>query len=125
MEKKTIGGRKVIFHNSLKEIIKKHPALFKYEPSLIIKAFKKTMWYFIENALEFDFKNFFKFTKVHRKAFNNYVRYRDEYQIIPEHDDILLKPYKSLKDFVNSRHKFKDTPHREKLIDEERKPNIF
>lgn len=125
MESKTIGGNKTLFQGSLKELLKKHPALFKYEVGLIFKAFKKTMWYFISNATEFEFKNFFKFIKFHNKEYQLYVPYRKEYQTIPAHDAMKFKPYETFKDFMNFRGKFKDTPHREKLDNEERNPNIF
>ena len=125
MESKTIGGNKVVFHNSLRGLLKKHPALLKYEVGLILKAFKKTMWYFINNAIEFEFKNFFKFVKVHKKERQLYIVYRKEFQTIPEHDMMKFKPYESFKDYMNCREKFKDAPHREKLEGEERNPDIF
>ena len=125
MESKTIGGSKVIYNNELRKMLLEHPALYKYEPTLILKAFKKTMWYFINNAIEFEFKNFFKFKKIHKKDAKNYVRWRDEYQVIPEHDDIVLKPYRSFKDYMNSRGKFKDSAHREQICGLIRKSDIF
>ena len=125
MESKMIGGNKVIFQGSLKELLKKHPALLKYEVGLILKAFKKTMWYFINNAIEFQFKNFFKFTREHNKERQLYVVYRKEFQTIPAHDVMKFKPYESFKDFINCRGKFENTPHREKLEGEERNPDIF
>lgn len=125
MENKKIGGSEVVYHNELKNLLNEHPALYKYEPSLILKAFKKTMWYFINNALEFEFKNFFRFKKIHKKDMKNYVRWRNETQVIPEHDDIVFKVYENFKDYMNCRGKFKDSEHREKLDDLVRNPKIF
>lgn len=119
------GGHQIVYQTELKKLIKEHPALYKYEPSLILKAFKKTMWYFINNAIEFDFKNFFRFKKIHKKDMKNYSRMRDEIQVIPEHDDIVMKVYETFKDYMNSRGKFKDSAHREVLEGENRTPNIF
>ena len=53
----------------------------------------------MENSIEFEIKNVFKFMKFHKKDYNLYVRYRDEYTVVPAHDDMKFKVSKKLKDY--------------------------
>lgn len=103
--------------NYIKKILSENKNLYKFEIPLILKAFKLTVNYFLENLIEFEIKEFFKFTLIHTKESRQYSRYRDEYYIIPAHNNLVFKAFQGIKDYLNSRHKFANAKHREFLPD--------
>ncbi len=116
MAKKTNGGKNnTLYEDYIKDILYENKNIYKYEVPLIIKAFKQTVQYFLDNVIEFKINDVFEFVKFKKKPMNMYVRYKDEYQIIPEHEEIKFKVLTPLKDYLNSRNQFKDVRHRENL----------
>lgn len=99
------------------KILEDNANIFKYEAKIIVKAFVKTLAYFINNCIEFSINDILDYKTVHKNACNCYIRYRDEWEIIPEHYIMKIKFTKKLKDYLNSRNEFKEARHREILPD--------
>lgn len=127
MLRKKIGGNQRTKEDKyIKKVLEENDKFYKYEIDLIYKAFKKTLTYFLENCIEFEIENVFKFVKFHKKEYSLYVRYKDEYVTVPEHDDMKFKISKKLKDYLNYRGEFKDVRRREMLPDGfRRKTDLF
>lgn len=124
MLRKKIGGNQRTKEDKyIKKILAENDKFYRYEIDLIYKAFKLTLQYFMENCIEFEIKNVFKFIKFHKKDYNLYVRYRDEYTVVPAHDDMKFKVSKKLKDYLNHRHEFENVRRREILPDGLRRTN--
>lgn len=119
MPKKINGGKvyQTKYDEYIGEILESNSNIYKYEVPLIIKAFRKTVKYFLENCIEFEFTDVFKFKRRHKGATKVYARYRDETITIPSHDEMKFVVTKKLKDYLNSRNKFASVRHREKLPD--------
>ena len=118
MASRKIGGKpNTKYQDFLNQFLENNSGINKYEVRIIMKAFKKTLRELILGLQEFEIGDFFKFKKIHKKAMGNYVRYRDEYQIIPEHDDMKFEVHKNLKDYLNKRNKYKNVRHRERFPD--------
>lgn len=118
MASRKIGGKpNTRYQDFLHQFLENNNAINKYEVKFIMKAFKKTLQDLILGLQEFEIGDFFKFKKIHKKAMGNYVRYRDEYQVIPEHDDMKFEVHKNLKDYLNKRNKYKNVRHRERFPD--------
>lgn len=118
MASKKIGGNDHTKTNSyIIKILEENSQIRKYEAPIILKAFCKTVLYFFNNVMEFEIKNVFSFKKIHKKESVMYLRYKDEYYTIPEHDEMKIKVHKSLKDYLNKRKEFKDVRRREILPD--------
>ena len=117
MPKKINGGKvyQTKYDEYIGEILESNPNIYKYEVPLIIKAFRKTVKYFLENCIEFEFTDVFKFERRHKGATKVYAHYRDETITIPPHDEMKFVVTKKLKDYLNSRNKFANVRHREKL----------
>lgn len=117
MTKKVNGGKayQTKYDEYIGEILEANPNIYKYEVPLIIKAFRKTVKYFLDNCIEFEFTDVFKFAKFHKKDTKAYAHYRDEMIDIPAHDDMKFVVSNKLKDYLNERRDFKDVRHREKL----------
>lgn len=121
---KKIGGNKNTKEDKyIKQILSENDKFFKYEIPLMYKAFKLTLLYFMENCIEFEIKNVFKFVKIHKKDTKMYSRYRDEWYTIPEHDEMKFKISKGLKDYLNYRNGFENVRRREMLPDGARRVN--
>lgn len=103
----------------IKKILLENKVIYKFEVPLIMKAFKNTLKYFCENAIEFHITDVCDFVKHHKKANRMYISYRDEYDEIPEHDMYKFKVSQKLKDYLNFRREFENSRHREKLPDGE------
>lgn len=101
----------------IKKILAENDKFFKYEIDLMYKAFKLTLQYFLNNCIEFSIENVFSFIKFHKKEYNLYVRYKDEYNTIPAHDDMKFVISKKLKDYLNHRNGFENVRRREHLPD--------
>ena len=128
MPKKINGGKvyQTKYDEYIGKILEPNPNIYKYEVPLIIKAFRKTVKYFLENCIEFEFTDVFKFERRRRGATKVYARYRDETITIPPHDEMKFVVTKKLKDYLNSRNEFANVRHREKLPDGlTRKNDIF
>lgn len=117
MAKKIGGTENTRYENFLEQFLLNNGHIYKYEIKTIIKAFKLTILWFLENCEEFEIKDFFKLKKIHKEDHKIYVRYRSEWDIIPEHDDMKMETSKNLRDYLNHRRKFKDAKHRNKLPD--------
>ena len=128
MPKKINGGKvyQTKYDEYIGEILESNSNIYKYEVPLIIKAFRKTVKYFLENCIEFEFTDVFKFERRHKGATKVYAHYRDETITIPPHDEMKFVVTTKLKDYLNSRNKFANVRHREKLPDGlTRKNDIF
>lgn len=101
----------------LKQFLSDNDYIRQYEIKYILKAFKLTILYFLENTEEFEIKDFFKFKNFSKKEWNLYVRYRDEWEVVPEHNDMKMETSKNLRDYLNARNKFKNVEKRQKLPD--------
>lgn len=119
MVNKMNGGHMIKKRDYIKKILLENKNIYKYEVPFIIKAFKNTFKYFCENAIEFQINDICNFVKHHKKANKMYVRYRDEFDEIPEHDIFKFKLSYKLKDYLNNRNDFKESKHREYLPDGE------
>ena len=116
MVKKMSGGNNITKSEKyLIQILEENVNLHKYQAKLIVKAFIKTLTYFICNCIEFSINRVFEYKTVDKKASKCYVRYRDTMEIIPEHKIMKIKFSENLKNYLNSRKKFKDVRHRENL----------
>ena len=128
MTKKMNGGKvyQTKYDEYIQKILEENDNIYKYEARLIIRAFKKTVDYFLNNAIEFYINDVFKFIKVFKKESCTYATYKHEIVNIPEHTMMKFKLFPSLKHYLNSRYKFKNARHREKLPDGlVRNKNIF
>lgn len=121
MAKKTGGLNPPKTEKFIKDVLLESGHLYKYEAKIAVKAFKKTIDYFVQNLIEFKIKNFFEFVTFHKKASTIYVPYRKEYITIPEHEDMKFKASEDLKNFLNYRKEFKDSQHKEYLLELKRK----
>lgn len=119
MVNKTNGGKTIKSYKYIQKIVEENKNLYIYEIPIIMKAFKKTLLYFIKNAIEFSIKDFFDFKKILKKEAKIYLRYRDELGTIPEHYIMKMKTSVNLKDYLNNRNDFKESKHREYLPDGE------
>lgn len=118
MASRKIGGKpNTRYQDFLHQFLENNNAINKYEVKFIMKAFKKTLQDLILGLQEFEIGDFFKFKKYTKKEMKNYVRYRDEWQTIPEHDDMKFEVHKNLKDYLNKRNKYKNVRHRERFPD--------
>lgn len=119
MAKKMNGGKvyQTKYDEYIQKILEENDNIYKYEARLIIRAFKKTVQYFLDNAIEFYINDVFKFRKVLKKESKMFIVYKREYIDIPEHYIMKFSLFPSLKDYLNSRKKFKNAKHREKLPD--------
>lgn len=115
------GNNNTIEDKFLRKILQENDKIFKYEVPLIFKAFKLTLQYFLENGIEFGIENFFKYVQVNKKEERQYLRYKDEYYIIPEHLEAKIKIEKQFKDYINERQEFENIRRREILPDNIRK----
>lgn len=111
------GGKTYKNERYLIKILESLSSINKYEAPIIIRAFLKTLKYFIDNAIEFSIHDVFDFKKYHKKECKCYVVYKDEMQIIPEHYLMKFSISKKLKDYLNERNEFKNVRHRENLPD--------
>ena len=128
MPKKINGGKvyQTKYDEYIGSILESNPNIYKYEVPLIIKAFRKTVKYFLEKCIEFEFTDVFQFKRVHKKESRAFAKYRNEFVGIPAHDEMKFSVTKKLKDYLNSRNEFANVRHREKLPDGlTRKNDIF
>lgn len=126
MEKKTSGGNTLVKDDFIKMFLLENDNIFKYEAQIAMRAFKSTIKYFFENAIPFQIDNFITLDKYIKKERLTHVTTFREFKKIPSYTDIKVKITKGLKDFLNSRYKYKDTLHREQLPDGTRKAkNIY
>ena len=128
MPKKINGGKvyQTKYDEYIGTILESNPNIYKYEVPIIIKAFRKTVKYFLENCIEFEFTDAFQLKRIHKGETKAYAKYRDETITIPPHDEMKFVVHKKLKDYLNSRNEFTNVRHREKLPDGlTRKNDIF
>jgi hypothetical protein len=126
MARKLNGGPKTKHLDYLKKILLENRIMFKYEAPLVLRAFKDTVMYFIDNLIEFKINDVFEFKRIHKKECEMYVPYKDDRQVVPAHDNMKFKVLTPLKDYLNSRNKFANVRHREQLPDGlTRNKNIF
>ena len=126
MVKKMSGGKQLKTDTYIRKILLGYSSIYKYEALLSMRAFIKTVRYFIDNAIEFSISDAFKFVKYKNVEREAYLRYRDERCVIPEHLSMRIEIEKKLRDYLNSRGEFENAKHREKLPDGEvRKNDLF
>lgn len=112
MTSKTNGGKEYKTEKYLTDLLKNTKNILLYEAPIIIRAFIKTLKYFIENAIDFEVGDILEFKKRLKAESKCWVTYRGEFITIPEHYIIKFKTKKKLRDYLNKKNKFQNVKHR-------------